>query len=174
MKLAKLGSLFGVGSRVSRGQVLKERHRQDSGGAGHSHPGKRLDECQQYMARAAKLEIAKQAVVAAVAEQDRLRRVQHRFRKIGGAEEGGIGDVGGPRPRWRWMATRTESDNSKPWFQRLRREKGRFAIAQCNVEASGRGCGRPHNFDSRSLGRACLSGSRLHLRGCRWPWNEKM
>ena len=42
--------------------------------AGHGHPGKRLDECQQYMVRAAKrLEIAKQAVVAEVAEQDRLQ-----------------------------------------------------------------------------------------------------
>ena len=42
--------------------------------AGHGHPGKRLDECQQHIARAAKrLEIAMQAVVAAVAEQDRLQ-----------------------------------------------------------------------------------------------------
>ena len=40
--------------------------------AGHGHPGERLDECQQYMA-AKRLEIAKQAVVAAVAEQDRLQ-----------------------------------------------------------------------------------------------------
>ena len=42
--------------------------------AGQSHPGKRLDECQQYMVRAGKrLELAKQAVATAVAEQERLQ-----------------------------------------------------------------------------------------------------
>ena len=57
----------------------------------------------------------------------------------------------GPRHR----RPRTESDNSKPWFQRS-------AIAQPNVEASGRGCGRPHNSDSRSAGRVA-SVDHVHI-----------
>ena len=85
--------------------------------AGHGHPGKRLDECQQYMARAAKrLEIAKQAVVAAVAEQDRLQEEYN----VGSARLEELKKEASATPfspRWRWMATQTESDNSKPWFQ---------------------------------------------------------
>ena len=42
--------------------------------AGQGHPSKRLDECQKYMVRAGKrLELAKQAVATAVAEQERLQ-----------------------------------------------------------------------------------------------------
>ena len=94
------GSLFGVGSRVSQGQVFKERHRQDSGVCGSWSSREAVGRVSAVHGRAAKrLEIAKQAVVAAVAEPF-TRRVQCRFRKIGGVEEGGIG-----------------SDNSKPWFQ---------------------------------------------------------
>ena len=56
------------------------------------------------------------------------------------------------------MATRTESDNSE-----LRRERDDLRkIAQRNVEASGRGCGRPHNFDYRSLGRVA-SVDHVHI-----------
>ena len=78
--------------------------------------GKRLDECQQYMVRVGKrLGLAKQAVVDAIAEQD--------------------------RPTTRSHGRRTPQ------------RKGRFAITQRSVEASGRGCCRPDRIGSRSVGR---------------------
>ena len=89
-------------------------------------------------------------------QQDTIacRRVQHRFRKIGGVEEG-IVDVGDPAPDGGgWQHGQNPTIRSHGF--RVPQGKGRSAIAQRNVEASGRGCGRPHNFDSRSFGRVAL------------------
>ena len=119
--------------------------------AGQWHPGKRLDECQQYMVRAGKrLELSKQAVVAAVAEQERLQGEYN----VGSArlEELKKEATAIPPPM--------EVDSSSERIQQLeamvaelRRERGRFATTRRCVEASWRDHRRPDRLGSQGVGR---------------------
>ena len=108
------GSLFALDQEFPEAKYLKSVIDKTRVRAGHGHPGKRLDECQQYMSRAAKRsEIAKQAVVARSCRAgSSSRRVQHRLRKIGGVKEGGISDPALNGGGWQHGQNPT---NSKPW-----------------------------------------------------------
>ena len=112
------------------------------------------------MARAAKrLEIAKQAVVAAIAEQDRLQGEYN----VGCARLEELKKEALVTPPPMEVDGNTDRNpTTRSHGFRAPQGKGQFAIAQRHVEASGRGCGRPHNFDPRSLGRVA-SVDHVHI-----------
>ena len=84
--------------------------------AGHGHPGKRLDECQQYLVRAGKrLRDGKLWSPLSPSRIGLARRVQHWGREIGG--------VSPPHLRWRMNSNIGRIQHLEALVAELRRER---------------------------------------------------
>ena len=158
-KLSKLEvALSALDAESPEGVYLKSVIDKTRVHVGQGHPGKRLDECQQYMVRAGKrLELA---VATAVAEQEREQ------------EEYNIGSAAIPPPM--------EVDNTSDRIQHLEALVTEFRkerddcdhTVQRRSELARSPWTRQDWFPKRW--KSCHSGSRPHLQGCRWPWSGKI
>ena len=90
-KLSKLEvALLALDAESLEGKYLKSVIDKTRVRAGQGHPGKRLDECQQYMVRAGKrLELAKQAVAPQLRNRIVCKKTAS-VRQVGGVEKGGF------------------------------------------------------------------------------------
>ena len=124
-KLAKLElalSALDAESKCLKNLVDKTRVR-----AGHGHPGKRLDECQQYL-----LQAGKRSEMASCGRRCRragsvARRVQHWGREIGGVRH--LTSGGDGQQHWHNPTPRSVG-------RRAPQREGRAAIKRSRVEAS--------------------------------------
>ena len=167
-KLAKFEVVYAsLDAESPEGKYLKNVIDKTRVRASHGHPRKRLDECQQYTVRAAKrLEMpskqwspqlrsridCKKSTTSGPQDWRSSRRRHQR-----------------PRTRWTWTAVPTESNNSKPWSQSSA-EKGTICDRTAQRRSERARLWQTPHFCFQKRWKSCLSGSRPHLRGCRWPW----